>query len=456
MSVNETSLTNTIRIDLKKALKRAAHKNAVGQISVEQHPFNLANSSRTPGQDLFFELFESVYDAVLITNLAGQLIRMNERAADFFSIREEDATDYKITDLISGADENAVDWILEHLKNERRVFIECFCLSLDGSDFPAEVTVNLIHLTEDNELCFFIRNVTVRKETEEELHRAQEGLLQAAHKAGMAEIATGILHDVGNLLNSVNVSCGLLHSALETKAVDGLQKCNTMFQEHLNDLPAFFANDPRGRKLPQLYVKIGEVLHQEWMHVARENERIQRTVDVIREVIGTQQDNARLSLFEQDIDVGEVINEVLALQQTYITDAHVKIDKDFDPGLQLKTQKAKLIFVMVNLIRNAVDAVRSTEEEKRLIQIRAFVNDTATFVQVEDNGIGIPPDNMAKIFTHGFTTKPSGHGFGLHACANFMKEMRGSIGADSPGEGQGTVFQLKFPKQPEQADNPDA
>jgi signal transduction histidine kinase len=68
-----------------------------------------------------------------------------------------------------------------------------------------------------------------------------------------------------------------------------------------------------------------------------------------------------------------------------------------------------------------------------------------TRITVTDNGVGIPPENMARIFNHGFTTKKDGHGFGLHSGANAAKEMGGSLTAHSDGPGKGATFTLELP-----------
>ena len=64
-----------------------------------------------------------------------------------------------------------------------------------------------------------------------------------------------------------------------------------------------------------------------------------------------------------------------------------------------------------------------------------------------DNGIGIPADNLTRIFGHGFTTRKEGHGFGLHSGALAAKELGGALTVESDGPGKGATFTLEFPIQ---------
>lgn len=464
MKFAEKDKHNTVRLGIKKAtdnvrdlLKSPAPRPASGLV-----PAAGTAAVEPAGDGLFSELFESVYDAILITTLDGRMLRTNERAQQLFLLTPDEFARLRVTDLFSGADSRMLEWVSMKLEKKRRVFIECHCNRKDAATFPAEVTVNSIHLTDsaEGEFCFYIRNVTVRKQTEEALRQAQEEVLAAAHKAGMAEIATGVLHDVGNVLNSINVSCELISANMRAPALGALGKVNGLLQEHAGDLAAFLTNDPQGRKSLEVLGFTEEALSEERGTILEETDRLSHKVGLLREVIGTQQDYARPGLFFQEARLADAIDDALALSQTRISNHAIKVIVDCPEEIALTTQKTKLVYILINLIQNAVDALKErgeTDPGERKLRIMGSLDGKDIILEVRDNGIGIPDENMTKIFNHAFTTKPGGHGFGLHTCANFTKEIGGEIHAESEGPGQGSTFRIKLPVVgPNRKDDQDA
>ncbi len=108
--------------------------------------------------------------------------------------------------------------------------------------------------------------------------------------------------------------------------------------------------------------------------------------------------------------------------------------------------------ILVNLIRNAKYAVaHSSSPIKRVIVSILSPADKWVQIQIQDNGVGIAPENLNRIFAHGFTTKQVGHGFGRHSSALAAKEMGGALHAHSDGLGHGTLFTLELPVAPPRA-----
>ena len=408
-------------------------------------------------RDLFSELLESLYDAVLITGFDGLVTRMNERAADLLLYSAQEVTAVNILNVLSGSNEGTLAWICRNLQNERRVFIECYCNRKNGTRFPADVTVNSLHYRDDGgELCFFIRNVSARKQTEEALKRAQEDLLSVAHKAGMADIATGVLHDVGNLVNSINVSSEMIASLAKTSTADALVKLNGLLQRQLLGAPGATESGPSPGRLLEAYSLVVQTLGEERSKVLAETADLQHKLSLLREVITTQQEYAKMGLFFQKVRLVDVIDDVLSLQQTHFMNHNVRVEKTCDDSLVVNTQKTKLLYILLNLIRNAVDALKELRDPnaERYLRVTCSAAADAVHLTVADTGIGIAPENLTRIFAHGFTTKASGHGFGLHTCANFMKEVGGAIAVQSAGLGKGSTFRLTFPRTRPEADLP--
>ena len=393
----------------------------------------------------FNDLFESVYDAALVTSTNGEIVKCNGRASDFFQFSPREFVGRSILEVIAGLDRETVRLVTKTLKAERHVFIEATCTRQDGSSFPSEITVSLIRLFDEDSLCFFIRNITVRKETEDALQQAQRELVDAAHLAGMAEIAVGVLHDVGNLLNSVNVSCETILTKLRSSSLPSLEQAAELIQAQGEALPTFIAEDPRGAKLPDLMVAATGLLADERGDIKGEAERMLDRLRIMGEVVSAQQSYATHGLYRENADLNAVVTDALAILQASLAQSAIEVETDLQGVPSVQVQKTKVVHVLVNLIQNARDALLEAEGDKRQITISTSAAEQQVLLRVADNGKGIAADDLERVFSHGFTTKPDGHGFGLHTSANFMTEMDGTIEAESPGLGNGAAFTLSFP-----------
>jgi PAS domain S-box-containing protein len=447
MSRGRYNSTNTMRIDIRRSV---APSPSVSWRQTDRTQTDLMAQFQAE-EGLFLELLESVYDAVLITELGGRIVKTNGRAKDFFKYDRYEFFRCSILDIISGADTLLLPTTQEYLRNQRHVFIEAYCMCKDGTFFPAEITVNTIHMMDEECLCFFIRNVTVRKEMEEDLQRAQEGLVDAAHSAGMAEIATGVLHDVGNILNSVNVSADLLIAQLKESPAKPLGQVCALLDEKADDIENFLTNDPKGQKVPLLLSKVHARLAASEEEMTREADNLMSKIKMIKDVISTQQSYAKAGLHMEETALPEILDDALAIQKSAMDKLNVSVEKKYEPVATVLVQKTKMVHVLTNLIKNSVDAMAGNQDRPRELVLRIGHIDSDVFIKIRDTGCGIEPENLKKIFTHGFTTKADGHGFGLHTCANFISEMGGSITANSKGRGTGSSFIISLPANSNQA-----
>ncbi|WP_209388407.1 two-component regulator propeller domain-containing protein [Rhodohalobacter sp. SW132] len=283
------------------------------------------------------------------------------------------------------------------------------------------------------------------KETLRKLKESQKAVVDKAHKAGMAEIAAGVLHNVGNVLTSVNTSALLIKEKADRSKLTGLVNANQILRENIDRLDEFIANDPRSKPLMEYYLKLEEPLLQEHRDLVYQAERLSEKIKIINEVIAAQQNYAGASMFEDHISLTDVIENALSLQAGSIERHGLNVVQDFKTRSSVKAQRAKLIHVLVNLFKNAKEAMEENHPENRTIQIKTWQDDQHIYLTVTDNGSGIKPAHLQKVFSHSFTTKKDGHGFGLHSSANYMQEMGGSIEAVSEGLGKGSVFKLTFP-----------
>ncbi|RMD73609.1 MAG: GHKL domain-containing protein, partial [Lentisphaerae bacterium] len=347
--------------------------------------------------------------------------------------------------LISGADPRTLETICSTLQNQRRIFIECYCSKRDNSVFPAEITVNMLSVQNRESLCFFIRNISSRIKTQEALREAQKELVETAHRAGMAEIATSILHDVGNLLNSVNVSCEMIDQKLTKSTIGTLLQVTDLIKQQ-DDPVRFFSEDPRGKRIPHLLIEMGQRIQQEQAQLKSETGNLRNKIALIREVIQMQQSYAKAGLFEEEANVEQLVDDAIAIHSRALKQAQIKLNKKYRPVPHIRVAKSKFVHVILNLIKNAEEAVSALPASERRIDVEIFPLENEICVKISDNGVGIDPEDLGRIFTHGFTTKATGHGFGLHSCANMIKEMGGRIEVESAGRGRGASFSVIVPQ----------
>lgn len=452
---NEYTRSDTLRIGIERP-SRYAGEEPVQQKKSEEDllgPFKRYLTS-SEGRVLN-QVLEGLYDAVLIAEFDGngRILFANGRATEFFQYSAEELFGKSVVELISGAGNETLEWIRAHLARQR-VFIECYCLAEDGYVFPAEITISVLsYLVEGEEysaLCFFVRNVTARKKTEEELAKVSEQMVRSAHYAGMAEIATGVIHDVGNILNSINVSCDVMRDTVRSSQLDNLLKVNELLNQHAEDLPNFLTAHPKGRLLPKLYPELGQSIKSDFVNLDKELANLSRSISLIRDVITTQQERTTAEALREETDLEPLFEDALTLQNANIANNTVRIEREFDSDVPpVMTEKTKLIYALVNLIKNGVEAMAGQDEEHRLLTLRLFRRNEEVVIGVKDRGSGVSHEDRDRLFAHGYTTKEDGHGFGLHASANYIGEMGGVIEFDSEGRGQGAEFRIRLPVNPD-------
>ncbi|HEU4405740.1 MAG TPA: sensor histidine kinase, partial [Polyangiaceae bacterium] len=280
-----------------------------------------------------------------------------------------------------------------------------------------------------------------RREIEElKIRQAQ------AHYAGMAEVATNVLHNLGNVCTSVIFAAESLLRVAEKSNVTGFARANELLASNLDRLGHFFASDPKAEPLARYYLKLGDALGDEVEKILEGGRDLLRKAHLMKDAIAAQQAYARGSDFVEPVDVGRVVDDVLQLQKTSLDRLGVRVVRRIPEGSVLRAQRSKLTHVLINLVKNAREAMEDTPADNRVITLELVDGGEAVRLDVSDEGVGIRAADLTKIFTHGFTTKPKGHGFGLHFCATAMGEMGGKLAAHSAGPGKGSTFSLLFPK----------
>lgn len=292
-------------------------------------------------------------------------------------------------------------------------------------------------------------NVEIERQVVErtaELNKTQVELLETSRLAGMAEVATSVLHNVGNVLNSVGVSAELAAGKVREFRIGGLKNAAELLQQHQSDLPAFLTTDPRGKMLPDYLLKLAVHLAEPQQAILKEMEMLQKNIDHIKEIVAMQQRYARGTGVVEILSVADLIEDSIRINAASFSRHEVQVYREIAPVPPLKTDRHKVMQILVNLLSNAKHALDHKSDGDRRMTVKVSLNkDGMLEIAVVDNGIGIPPENLQRIFSHGFTTKKMGHGFGLHSGALAATEMGGTLSAHSDGVGQGATFTLTLP-----------
>ncbi|OAJ50386.1 hypothetical protein ALQ29_01892 [Pseudomonas marginalis pv. marginalis] len=278
------------------------------------------------------------------------------------------------------------------------------------------------------------------------MSQVQTELQAKSRQAGMAEIATTVLHNVGNVLNSVNVSAELVSSQMRTSKAQGLGKVAQMMNEHVDDLSDFLSSDPKGQMLPGYLLKLAEVVTAEQQGIIEELEQLTKGIDHIKAIVAAQQSYAVAVSVVETVSVPALIEDALRLSAGSRARQEVAVVKEIADLPLLSLDRHRVLLILVNLIGNARQAMDGVVDRNPCITLDASLVDGSVLrMSVADNGNGIAPEHLARIFSHGFTTRKDGHGFGLHSCALAAQEMGGRLTMHSDGAGQGATFTLDIP-----------
>ncbi len=290
------------------------------------------------------------------------------------------------------------------------------------------------------------REIAERARVEQEVDKLHKQVLQATRQAGMAEVATGVLHNVGNVLNSVNISTALLNEQLEKSRASNVSRIAQLLHSRADDLGEFLTTDPKGRALPDYLAELGQRLEADRLKMHAELRSLAANIEHIKEIVAMQQNYAKVSGETESLPVTDLVEDSLRMNAAAFVRHGVTLRRDFAPVPFVSVDKHKVLQILTNLLRNAKYAVDGITQAKKLITVRTRV-ESGGFVAiiVADNGVGIPPENLTRIFAHGFTTRKEGHGFGLHSGALAAKEMGGALTVTSEGPGRGATFTLTVP-----------
>jgi PAS domain S-box-containing protein len=186
-------LSQTIRIDIPPDLIKVLDAGQGRKVITAPRKPVEPHSSTQPigGLELdsnFHELFQHVYDGALIADLSGRIMDANKRACEFLQYERAEFQNLKITDFISGSDEGLVKALRVNLEKELFTLIQAYCARKDSSLFPSEIAVNHLKLSGQDYLCFFIRDITLRRQADELLRTEHNAIQNSSNGIGISTL----------------------------------------------------------------------------------------------------------------------------------------------------------------------------------------------------------------------------------------------------------------------------
>jgi PAS domain S-box-containing protein len=285
------------------------------------------------------------------------------------------------------------------------------------------------------------RDITERKRLNAALHTA-------SRLGGMAEVAISVLHNVGNAINSVNVSTSLVGEKLQSRSMKLVARGMELLLGHKDDLVRFLTEDPTGKALVEAVPRLSSSILREQQEMIAEIDSVRRHLEQIMRTIQVQEEYARVTSVVEKCSLDQVIDQALAFVLARCKELGLQVKTEVDEMLDITQDRNQIVQILANLMRNAVDALAEVDHpEKVIVVVGRRCGDDRFQIEVSDNGTGIGEKDRPDIFRYGFSTKRDGHGFSLHNSSALAHAMGGALSFSSDGQGRGSVFRLELPIQ---------
>ncbi len=392
-------------------------------------------------------ILRSMADSLLVINADMTIGAVNPSLLNLLGYQEDELIG-ESPGLIFG-EEFSQGAIIENLFLQGSVSgVESSFLTHDGQKITISVSGSMMQDLQGQfqGLVCVAQDITERKRMEEEKLQLNERLMETSRQLGMAEVATGVLHNVGNVLNSINVSIGVITDLLKNSMVEDVGRISQLLYNHREDLGAYLSQNPKGKQVPGYLGKLSGQLKEEKRVALLELDRLREYAGHAQQCVAAQQDLAKPSGMTEPVCVAEVVAEALAVNQEMLEETKITVIQEFHEVPQLIVDKHQLLQILVDVIRNACQAMEAVARRELVVRIKLIIGPPDSIcLEVQDTGSGIPPDDFTKIFGQGYSTKYGGRGLSLHHGALMAKNMCGALRAHSEGLGQGATFFLDLP-----------
>jgi PAS domain S-box-containing protein len=316
----------------------------------------------------------------------------------------------------------------------------------DGAIIPVEIHATAADIDGDAMTIWLVRDLSATRRAEAKVAAMQRELIATSRRAGMAQVATSVLHNVGNALTSVNVSADLVLQNLRSSRLVGLDKAIAML-EAAGDDPVELLTGERGRHLPDYLVKVNRAVQRERRTAIEELESMEKGIEHIKAIVSAQQSHARVSGVDESVLLSELVDDAVRFERSLCEMAGIAVRIEHADLPPVQADRHRLLEILINLLVNAREALQDEGlTGERAITVRTTSPAPGLIsIEVQDSGVGIPAEHLIKVFHQGFTTKRDGHGFGLHGSSCAAIELGGTLVAASDGPGRGACFTLTVP-----------
>ena len=402
-------------------------------------------------RELFERVVESMTEALFLMDVTGRIIRVNRAARELLERDEAALLGAPFVDICATTAIPATPWqLLARAPSGILPHIDIEMQTKTRPSVPLSLSCGLVRDQRGKitGVLVIARDITERKRAEDERQALQQQLVETSRRAGMADVAASVLHNVGNVLNSVNVTTNLVASTIRKAPVSDLGRIATMLQEHASALGDYLTHDPKGQQIPSYLAKLAEYLTHEQATMLKELTALSRNIEHIKQIISMQQSLARFGGLQEPVTLTDLMEQALAINLATLERQQIEVVREYAELPQVLVDRHQVLQILVNLISNAIHAMQAWPGRQHALTLRVGPvegREGWVSLQVHDTGMGIKPEHITRIFGQGFTTRKEGHGFGLHSSALTTKLMGGTLSADSPGEGHGATFTLDVP-----------
>ncbi|MDD5704436.1 MAG: ATP-binding protein [Kiritimatiellae bacterium] len=403
----QRSAARTMRIDIAPETATRALRGPRKPPAVPTPTFVARRQARTDRNTPYDKLLASVYDAVLITDLRGFVLDFNGRALEFFQIDEARLPGISVIDLISGADESLIATIRSNLSEHKYTVVEARCTRTDGSTFPVEIAVNMVDLDAEGQLCFFVRDTTVRKRAQEELQNAVERL-EALDRARL-EFVSNVSHELRTPLTSM------------IYAVKNMQRGVT-----------------------------GPLPEKAMQYLERLNADCRRLLGTVNDILDLRQiENRTLTLTKSRVPLARLVETGVDALRVQADEKRVQLLMCLPPQpCFVLCDPHKLERVILNIVGNALKFTPGGGSIRVAIEPDPR-QENQIVIRVRDTGIGIPPEALDRITLRYFKVgdQPAGSGLGLAISRELVELHGGKLQVESPvpGTDRGTQVSVFMP-----------
>jgi len=289
------------------------------------------------------------------------------------------------------------------------------------------------------------RQKRLLEEKNRQLERAQQQL------SGLAQMATSVLHNVGNVINSLNISADLAAGHVQNLQLSALSKLADMLSSH-PDMRGDASWEERVKKIPNYLRILSETYDNRRDAGLKELAALREKMEHVKAIISMQQGYARGAGTPEAVKVIRLAEDAIELNAGHLAES-VEIERDILNDFQIRVDKNRAVLILVNLLRNARQSCAKSARPDKRIRIRLDTRHAGyAVIHVIDNGTGVTPEHLSRLFDYGFTTKADGHGFGLHSSRKTAEDLGGSLTLASTTPGEGADFALTLPREPKPAE----